>query len=454
VSGIDVSADATSAFIDYVAGLVFVMQDYDTVWASSGSGAASDAEVSSTRANRIAYAYMEMLDLYEGSDIQQKGIFYDLSGIVCLESVCDSSKVSWAPGFERSNVDYSDCDQIVSGSMCTPKCASGYSKFPARNAANKVNSFSAVVPQCDASGAFVDPTTWVVGTNDDEIERCEPVECTTVIDTTAHPLFDYGPCTVRSAAGFTGTTCFPQCKGGYTATSPATGFVLDCNEDVSAAPNSLGQFAGNFETGLVCGVARAVSEGKIADAPVPSTVALSPASTPTSTAAPMPASADIGEEDTGEQDKEAKDGANDDVNNGMGMAKGSAAAEEAKMAVDEENASADHGHVDDGSNVGMGMDAAAERDAIEGVSVDDGGMGAESAGGTREGAAAGLASLRGGSAITSPVAYAASGVGVVIGAAIIIAMATRHGLTSDRAPDTDVEEGFPLHKPGVHPVYA
>lgn len=66
--------------------------------------------------------------------------------------------------------------------------------------------------------------------------------------------------------------------------------------------------------------------------------------------------------------------------------------------------------------------------------------------------AAGLASARG-SAAKNPVAYAASGVGVVIVAAIIIAAATRYGLKSDRSAQ-DIEEGFPLNNAAVHPIYA
>jgi len=78
-------------------------------------------------------------------------------------------------------------------------------------------------------------------------------------------------------------------------------------------------------------------------------------------------------------------------------------------------------------------------------------MGTGKGGENHVGQAAGLASARGSAA---KIAYAASGVGVVIVAAIIIAAATRYGLKSDRAPGSDVEEGFPLNNPGVHPIYA
>jgi hypothetical protein len=137
------------------------------------------------------------------------------------------------------------------------------------------------------------------------------------------------------------------------------------------------------------------------------------------------------------------------------------------MGMDEGTADEDANDANDANdgNDGMGMDAAADRmDAVadtgadagadEGMGMnDEGGMGMDSADGAREGQAAGLASARG-SAAKNPVAYAASGVGVVIFAAIIIAAATRYGLKSDRAPGSDVEEGFPLNNPGVHPIYA
>jgi hypothetical protein len=128
------------------------------------------------------------------------------------------------------------------------------------------------------------------------------------------------------------------------------------------------------------------------------------------------------------------------------------------MGMDEGTADDEEAQVDaTDANDAMGMDAAADTGtntgADEGMGMNDEAMGMDSADGAREGQAAGLASARSSTA-KNPVAYAASGVGVVIFAAIIIAAATRYGLKSDRAPGSDVEEGFPLNNPGVHPIYA
>lgn len=53
-----------------------------------------------------------------------------------------------------------------------------------------------------------------------------------------------------------------------------------------------------------------------------------------------------------------------------------------------------------------------------------------------------------------PVAYAASGVAVVVVLAAVVALATKHGLGPLSTSNADVEEGHPLNAPGVHPVYA
>lgn len=118
------------------------------------------------------------------------------AGLTCTANACSTLDADAQVGF-----DYSSClvSGDVTGTLCTPVCATGYDSGGTVSAG--------FTPTCSSTGEMDVPTA------DDPALVCTPIVCATVTDSTDATLgFDYSSCLDGET---TGSTCTPTCMEGY-----------------------------------------------------------------------------------------------------------------------------------------------------------------------------------------------------------------------------------------------
>jgi hypothetical protein len=382
--------------------------------------------------------------------------------ITCTANACEEPLVAasgtWETAGQNPGVSYDDCTTPgkVSGSTCTPTCEDGYSPVNVASVKTLACGTNPTNGNTWAKNA-ASPSIAALGIpNTFQFDAATDLTCGrtcnwAVISTTTANA-DYSSCLDKGD----GYACTPTCAAGFVATTAATGIVLNCDDGGSvAAPGLMVTPWSAADATLVCeaGVAPTAAPTAGPATAAPTTAAAKLTTTAAASAMGNPAPAPVPHTHT--PTPAASTGNN-------GKAGKSAAPAPAPAAVPTP-AVAPVANAKGGKEAGgkAGKDGNTANRHVNGAMVNAGKAskgtkeGKEAKGGSpAKGAKEALQQTKSSSAARKPVAYAASGVAVVVVLAAVVAIATKHGIGPLSTPTGDVEEGHPLNAPGVHPVYA